>query len=112
MALPEIQIKEQLQLTNGALAPIDAPRAIEAPPVARIARYNPYEELKGHGIRGWLRAFHIISTFAIYHVFVYAYHRGWFIGKKDESEEKHLQWQAEWSSRRLLRPGPTFIKGP
>jgi predicted unusual protein kinase regulating ubiquinone biosynthesis (AarF/ABC1/UbiB family) len=110
MALPEIQIKEQLQLTNGALAPIDAPRAIEAPPVARIARYNPYEELKGHGLRGWLRAFHIISTFAIYHVFVYAYHRGWFIGKKDESEEKHLQWQAEWISRRLLRLGPTFIK--
>ncbi|MFN7926979.1 MAG: AarF/ABC1/UbiB kinase family protein [Blastocatellia bacterium] len=43
-------------------------------------------------------------------VFVYAYHRGWFIGKKDESEEKHLQWQAEWLSRQLLKLGPTFIK--
>src|SRR5262249_16846955 len=56
------------------------------------------------------RAFHIIWTFALYHLFVYAYHHGWFIGKKDESEEKHLQWQGQWLMRQLLRLGPTFIK--
>jgi predicted unusual protein kinase regulating ubiquinone biosynthesis (AarF/ABC1/UbiB family) len=30
--------------------------------------------------------------------------------KKDESEERHLQWQAQWISRQLLKLGPTFIK--
>jgi predicted unusual protein kinase regulating ubiquinone biosynthesis (AarF/ABC1/UbiB family) len=74
------------------------------------AVYNPREELQGHGLRGYLRAFHIVYTFALYHLFVYAYHRGWFTGKKDESEEKHLQWQAAWLSRHMLELGPTFIK--
>src|SRR5262249_8035798 len=68
------------------------------------------ERVKGHGVRGWLRAFHIIFTFALYQLFVYIYYRGWFIGKKDESEEKHLQWQGQWISRQLLKLGPTFIK--
>ena len=82
---------------------------VEAAPV-NLARYNPNEEITGHGLRGWIRAVRIIGTFALYHLFVYIYHRGWFIGRKDESEEKHLQWQAEWLTRQLLNLGPTFIK--
>ena len=81
-----------------------------APGEADLARYNPGEQLEGHGLRGWLRALRIVWTFALYHLFVYAYHRGWFTGRKEESEERHLQWQAEWLSRQLLRLGPTFIK--
>ena len=85
-------------------------KLVELPSHANLARYNPSEDIKGHGLRGYLRALHIIWTFALYHLFVYAYHRGWFIGGKEESEEKHLQWQAEWLSRQLLKLGPTFIK--
>ncbi|MBO0719281.1 MAG: AarF/ABC1/UbiB kinase family protein, partial [Blastocatellia bacterium] len=83
---------------------------IEEVPAVNVARYNPDEDIRGHGPRGWLRALHIIITFTLYNLFVYVYHRGWFIGNKDEAEEKHLQWQAEWLHRRLLRLGPTFIK--
>lgn len=75
-----------------------------------IKRYNPSEEISGHGLRGYGRALHIILTFALYHIFVFVYHRRYFIGRKEESEEKHLQWQAAWLSRRLLALGPTFIK--
>ncbi len=106
-----------MSLAERELDRIDvAPRLIEPVAVARdsadadVARYNPREDIAGHGVRGYLRAFQIIWTFAIYHLFVYSYHRGWFIGRKDESEEKHLQWQAAWLSRQLLRLGPTFIK--
>src|SRR5262249_48608994 len=88
----------------------DGARLIEAAPVTNIAHYDARALIKGHGVRGWLRAFHIIYTFALYQLFVFVYHRGWFIGKKDESEERHLQWQAQWISRRLLKLGPTFIK--
>jgi len=121
MSLTQDQIPQQIQ-TNGqpynrALpesdgAPLseDGARLIEAAPASNIAHYNARERIKGHGVRGWLRAFHIIFTFALYQLFIFVYHRGWFIGKKDESEERHLQWQAEWISRRLLRLGPTFIK--
>jgi predicted unusual protein kinase regulating ubiquinone biosynthesis (AarF/ABC1/UbiB family) len=77
---------------------------------ANISHYDPAEQIGGHGIRGYLRAFRIVWTFGLYHLFVYAYHRGWFVGSKEESEEKHLQWQAEWLSRQLLKLGPTFIK--
>src|SRR5882672_9011492 len=94
-------IPQQIQ-TDGA-------RLIDAAPAANVAHYNSRELIKGHGVRGWFRAFHIIYTFALYQIFVFVYHRGWFIGKKDESEERHLQWQAEWISRRLLKLGPTFI---
>jgi predicted unusual protein kinase regulating ubiquinone biosynthesis (AarF/ABC1/UbiB family) len=88
----------------------DGELLIEAAPAANIAHFNAREEVKGHGVRGWLRAFHIIYTFALYQLFVFVYYRGWFVGKKDESEERHLQWQAQWISRQLLKLGPTFIK--
>jgi predicted unusual protein kinase regulating ubiquinone biosynthesis (AarF/ABC1/UbiB family) len=110
IALAKNQIQQQV-LTNGATPPnTNDVRLIEATPAANLSRYNPGEEIKGHGIRGWLRALRIIITFALYQLFVYVYHRGWFVGKKDESEEKHLQWQAAWISRQLLKLGPTFIK--
>jgi predicted unusual protein kinase regulating ubiquinone biosynthesis (AarF/ABC1/UbiB family) len=82
----------------------------EKVPTTNVSHYDPARQIGGHGLRGYLRAFHIIWTFALYHLFVYAYHRGWFVGGKEESEEKHLQWQAEWLSRQLLKLGPTFIK--
>jgi predicted unusual protein kinase regulating ubiquinone biosynthesis (AarF/ABC1/UbiB family) len=88
----------------------DDARLIEAAPVANVAHYNAREPIKGHGVRGWLRAFHIIFTFALYQLFIFVYYRGWFVGKKDESEERHLRWQAQWIIRRLLKLGPTFIK--
>lgn len=81
-----------------------------AEPLANVAHYDSAEEISGHGLLGYLRALQIIWTFAIYNFFVYAYHRRWFIGSKDESEEKHLEWQAAWLTRRLLKLGPTFIK--
>jgi predicted unusual protein kinase regulating ubiquinone biosynthesis (AarF/ABC1/UbiB family) len=110
MALAEKLIKREIE-TNGNLLPAaNRPRLIEAAPPAELARYNPQEEVKGHGIRGLLRALHIVFTFALYQLFIYVYHRGWFTGKKEESEERHLRWQAAWLSRRLLKLGPTFIK--
>lgn len=112
MSLAKLKI-EQLP-TNGHVTVLTEqsplPALIEAAPTANIAHYDPNAQVKGNGIRGWFRAAQIIWTFALYHVFVFAYHRGWFVGKKDESEEKHLQWQAEWLSRQLLKLGPTFIK--
>src|SRR5688572_6205668 len=102
MSLVQDQIPQQIQT--------DDARLIEAAPAANIAHYNAGEAIKGHGVRGWIRAFHIVYTFALYQIFVFVYHRGWFLGKKDESQERHLQWQAEWISRRLLKLGPTFIK--
>ncbi len=92
------------------LVPVTAPQPLSIPTPEPPAVYNPSDDIKGHGLRGRFRALQIIWTFALYHAFVYAYHRGWFIGKKDESEEKHLQWQAEWLSRQILKLGPTFIK--
>ena len=103
-------LQKELGRNGEALGPLESTPLITGAAPAKIARYNPDEEIRGHGLHGWLRAFQIISTFVLYHLFVYIYHRGWFIGGKDESEEKHLQWQAEWLSRRLLRLGPTFIK--
>ncbi len=92
------------------LVPVAEPQPLSIPTPEPPAVYNPSDDIKGHGLRGRFRALQIIWTFALYHVFVYAYHRGWFIGKKDESEEKHLQWQADWLSQQLLKLGPTFIK--
>src|SRR5215510_7881766 len=110
MTLAQDQINQRIQ-TDGKLAQgMDATKLIEAAPAANVARYNAEERIEGHGLRGGLRAFHIRFAFALYQLFVFIYHRGWFLGKKDESEEKHLQWQAEWISRRLLKLGPTFIK--
>ena len=114
MTLTKQEIEQQLQANGHAPVLINPPQAIAvAPPlvtVTNVARYNPDEAINGHGLRGWLRAGQIIWTFALYHVFIYVYHRGWFVGGKDESEEKHLQWQAQWLSRQLLKLGPTFIK--
>lgn len=115
MALAKEEIKNQMdQMDNNGRAQeqIDtrALQLMEAIPAVNVARYNPDEDISGHGLRGWLRALHIIITFTLYNLFVYVYHRGWFLGNKDEAEEKHLQWQAEWLHRRLLRLGPTFIK--
>ncbi len=110
MALAKQEIYRQIQTNGDALALTEAPRLVEAAPAANLSHYNPGEEIKGHGLRGWLRALRIVFTFALYQLFVYVYHRGWFVGKKDESEEKHLQWQAAWISRQLLKLGPTFIK--
>ena len=83
---------------------------VVAPNPGDAGRYNPHETLQGHGPRGWWRAWQIVSTFALYYVFVILYHRGWFLGRKEESEERHLQWQAQWFVRQLLKLGPTFIK--
>ncbi len=113
MAVAQQELEQQLVKTNGALAvaaPVIDAVALEQVPAANVEHYNPQETISGHGWRGWVRAAHIISTFVLYHLFVYSYHRGWFIGGKAESEEKHLQWQADWLSRQLLKLGPTFIK--
>jgi predicted unusual protein kinase regulating ubiquinone biosynthesis (AarF/ABC1/UbiB family) len=104
------QIQTDGRPLNGSPPDGDGALLIEAAPAANIAHFNAGAQVKGHGVRGWLRAFHIIFTFALYQLFVFVYHRGWFLGKKDESEERHLQWQAQWISRRLLKLGPTFIK--
>jgi predicted unusual protein kinase regulating ubiquinone biosynthesis (AarF/ABC1/UbiB family) len=110
MAITVKEIEPQI-LTNGNTSLLAGqPQLLEVTPAANVAHYDPAAKIKGNGIRGWFRAARIIWTFTLYHLFVYAYHRGWFVGKKDESEEKHLQWQAEWLSRQLLKLGPTFIK--
>ncbi len=108
MALAERQIDRNIEQRNAIKA--QTAELVEPASSAYIARYKRDELLKGHGWRGWLRALHIIGTFALYHLFVFSYHRGWFIGKKEESEEKHLQWQAQWISGQFLKLGPTFIK--
>ncbi len=113
MALAKEQIGGKLSVRGAAPQVIKRPLAghlVSPPTEANVARYNPDEEIKGHGLRGWLRALRIIWTFALYNLFVYIYHRGWFIGRKEEAEEKHLQWQARWLHRQLLKLGPTFIK--
>jgi predicted unusual protein kinase regulating ubiquinone biosynthesis (AarF/ABC1/UbiB family) len=113
MAISKYEVGEIVKRRQGEvieLIPVTEPRFLDLPMPEPPAQYNPHDEIKGHGLRGWWRALHIIWTFALYHLFVYSYHRGWFIGKKDESEEKHLQWQAQWLSRQLLKLGPTFIK--
>lgn len=111
---------------NPTTAPVSAPTASPGPtvspgpvievtartvsPAPAATRYNPQETIQGHGLRGWWRALHIIGTFVLYHLFVYSYHRGWFIKDKDESAAKHLEWQAQWLARQFLKLGPTFIK--
>jgi predicted unusual protein kinase regulating ubiquinone biosynthesis (AarF/ABC1/UbiB family) len=110
MALAKREIEQQILANGDAQVLAGQQQLLEAAPAANIAHYDPTVQIKGNGIRGWLRALQIIWTFGLYHIFLYAYHHGWFIGKKDESEEKHLQWQGEWLSRQLLKLGPTFIK--
>ncbi|HUM46888.1 MAG TPA: AarF/UbiB family protein [Chitinophagales bacterium] len=110
MAITVKEVEPQI-LTNGNTSLLTGqPQLLGVAPAVNVAHYDPAAKIKGNGIRGWFRAARIIWTFTLYHLFVYAYHRGWFVGKKDESEEKHLQWQAEWLSRQLLKLGPTFIK--
>jgi predicted unusual protein kinase regulating ubiquinone biosynthesis (AarF/ABC1/UbiB family) len=84
---------------------------IQAPNASDVTRYNPSLTIRGHGLRGWWRAGRILQTFVLYYIFVFIYHRGWLLGRaKEESEERHLRWQAAWLKRQLLRLGPTFIK--
>lgn len=109
MALAKLEI-EQIQTNGQANALVEQTALLGTAQAANVAHYDPNAKVKGHGIRGWFRASRIFWTFGLYHIFVFAYHRGWFIGKKDESQEKHLQWQGEWLSRQLLKLGPTFIK--
>jgi predicted unusual protein kinase regulating ubiquinone biosynthesis (AarF/ABC1/UbiB family) len=113
MALAKDQLNQPASTERPALPALKRPAGgelVKLPSTANLARYNPREDIAGHGLRGWLRALRIIWTFASYHLFVFIYHRGWFIGGKDEAQEKHLQWQAQWLSRQLLKLGPTFIK--
>jgi predicted unusual protein kinase regulating ubiquinone biosynthesis (AarF/ABC1/UbiB family) len=114
MALAKFEIEKRIETEDQKLLRggrgESTPALVERSSTLNLARYNPREEIKGHGLRGWFRALHIMGTFALYHIFVYVYHRGWFIGDKEESEEKHLKWQAQWLSRQLLKLGPTFIK--
>lgn len=110
MALAEKEIPELIEPHRRGLLAVKSEELITPVSSINVARYNPEESISGKGIRGWLRALRIIWTFALYHIFVFVYHRGWFVGGKDESEEKHLQWQGEWLGRQLLRLGPTFIK--
>ena len=113
MALAKNQVSRQPETKSASLEIIKRPSPrplVENPSSANLAHYNPNEEIKGHGLRGWRRTFHIIWTFAVYNLFVYLYHRGWFRGDQAKSKEKFLQWQAEWLSRQLLKLGPTFIK--
>src|SRR5262245_8793305 len=72
--------------TDSMLPAAGSTQLIEAAPSANVAHYDARERINGHGPRGWLRAFHIVYTFALYQLFIFVYHRGWFIGKKDESE--------------------------
>ncbi len=110
--LPSDKNNQVIDLAPVAEAPpeeISAPQALSKyTPPEPPATYDP--NLKIGGWRERWRATQIVWTFALYHIFLYAYHRGWFIGKKNESEEKHLQWQAEWLHARLIKLGPTFIK--
>ena len=114
MALAKHQIEaEQMAEIESALqttAPAPMIEITATKPHSPVARYNPHLAIKGSGLRGWLRALHIAWIFALNHAFVYIYHRGWFLGAKNESEEKHLLWQAAWLARKLLTLGPTFIK--
>jgi predicted unusual protein kinase regulating ubiquinone biosynthesis (AarF/ABC1/UbiB family) len=118
MALSKYQMDQQAVDTDAGSAaemrtPTQAAPVIElteTQPHTFVARYNPQLGIHDYGWRGRWRAMQIFWTFGLYHLFLYVYHRGWFIGEKGESEEKHLQWQAEWLSRQLLRLGPTFIK--
>lgn len=110
MALAKFEIAEQSASAVIDIEPEGREISTRTTSAASPAAYNPREEIKRHGLGGYLRAFHIIYTFALYHLFVFVYHKGWFTGRKDESEERHLQWQAAWLSRQMLRLGPTFIK--
>lgn len=113
MSLARRKLAQNEDGPQSALAgplPNEAGKAASRPESRDVARYNPGEQIGGHGLRGYFRALEIVWTFALYHLFVYSYHRGWFVGRKDETEEKHLQWQASWLMRQLLRLGPTFIK--
>ena len=100
--------------TEQKVRPLIADRTgdlIQAPNASDVTRYDPTLTIRGHGLRGWWRAGRIIHTFVLYYIFVFVYHRGWLLGRsKEESQERHLQWQAEWIKRQLLRLGPTFIK--
>src|SRR5262245_42256447 len=110
MSAIEQEIQKEVEIDGDVpggklIGNIDPAQLITSASTANIARYNPEELIGGHGWRGCLRALQVVGTFVLYNLFVYVYHRGWFVGKKDELEERHLQWQAEWLHRQLLRLG-------
>ena len=111
MALAKQEIPDRIEPNpRGLMVATAGEELIEPVSTINVARYNPHLEITGHGLRGILRTLQIFGTFALYHVFVFIYHRGWFIGGKDESLVRHLRWQAERLSRQMLKLGPTFIK--
>src|SRR5262245_49944886 len=59
-------VAELLGQTNLPVqANLEAGKSIGAASAANVAHYNAREQIKGHGVRGWFRAIHIITTFAL-----------------------------------------------
>src|SRR5262245_30439788 len=111
MAIARRDIEEAIVTVEpaGSVPALAPARPIEVPQAVNVAHFNAHENVKGHGIRGYLRAAEIVWTFGLYQLFVFAYHRGWFV-TKEAGEGKQLEWQAKWLVGKLLKLGPTFIK--
>src|SRR5262249_59474405 len=71
---------------------LDAVKMIGPTTAANIAHYNAQERINGHGVRRWFRALHIITTFALYQLFIYVYHRGWRSEERRVGKECRYRW--------------------
>lgn len=111
MAIARRDIEESMATIKptGSVPALAPAVPLEIPEAVNVAHFNAQENVKGHGIRGYFRAAEIVWTFGLYQLFVFAFHRGWFVNK-DAGEGKQLEWQAKWLVGRLLKLGPTFIK--